>query len=222
VVLVWSERSAPTDVYPNDINTVVADGLRAMLPAGWEVRLANLDEPEQGLSAAALNAADVLVWWAHIRDEEVSDAASNRIVQRVVNDGMGFVPLHSGTWGSKPFVQMTGTGGYWTDARLLNESNTILVAAPDHPVARGLSNFTIPVEERYAGMFDAPPGTLVLDGIYNSDGTRGAQGVAWTFGQGRVFYFRPGHETYPVYFQTEVRQVIRNAVLWAAKDEAAI
>jgi trehalose utilization protein len=41
--------------------------------------------------------------------------------------------------------------------------------------------------------------------------------MAWTRGAGRIFYFRPGHEAYPVYFNPSVRAVVANAVRWCAR-----
>ena len=40
-------------------------------------------------------------------------------------------------------------------------------------------------------------------------------GCCYHRGMGKIFYFRPGHETYPIYFQPEVQQVIINGVNWA-------
>ncbi len=223
-VLIWSERTIHTEIYPNDVNGAVAAGITPLMPQHWQVFTAHVEEPEQGLSAAAIDAADVIVWFAHVRHGEVTDAAAEHIARRVRDDGMGFIALHSGSWGGKPFQRITGHTGDWTGgAQILDESHRILVAAPNHPIARNITDFTIPEDERFLGTFQGPPGgTVVFDGIYQKDGIRVAQGIAWTIGNGRVFYFRPGHETFPVYFQPEVRQVLRNAALWTAGDEAAI
>jgi trehalose utilization protein len=40
-------------------------------------------------------------------------------------------------------------------------------------------------------------------------------GLTWQRGAGRIFYFAPGHETYPIYHDASVRTVLRNAVRWA-------
>lgn len=223
-VLLWSERTAPTNIYPNDINGAVAEGITPLMPSGWEIRTADIDEPEQGLSAAAIDAADVILWFGHVRHGEVRDAAAEHIARRVRDGGMGFIALHSGSWGGKPFRQITGHDGSWTGgAQILGESHRILVSAPGHPIAQGITDFTIPEDERFLGTFAVPPPyTVVFDGIYEKDGMRAAQAIAWDIGKGRLFYFRPGHESFPVYFQPEVRRVLRNAVLWAAGDEGAI
>ena len=121
-------------------------------------------------------------------------------------------------------MRLTLHGGAWNGgSEVAGESNRILVAAPEHPVANGVTDFTIPEEERYLGAMQAPPpDAVVFDGIYEKDGLRGAQGLAWTLRAGRMFYFRPGHETFPVYFQPEVRRILRNAALWTGRDEASI
>ena len=110
-------------------------------------------------------------------------------------------------------------GGYVEDGSKLN----LIVAAPTHPIAKGLKDFVIPHTERYTEPFDVPtPETLVFDGLYTRpDGAteRSRQGMTWTVGKGRVFYFQPGHESYPIYFQAEVQQVFRNAVRWAAAQK---
>jgi trehalose utilization protein len=43
-------------------------------------------------------------------------------------------------------------------------------------------------------------------------------GCTWKRGNGKIFYFRPGHETYPTYHQKEVRLVLQNAARWARPE----
>src|SRR6266550_752066 len=43
-------------------------------------------------------------------------------------------------------------------------------------------------------------------------------GCTWKRGNGKIFYFGPGHEAYPIYYHQTVRLVLRNAVKWAAPD----
>jgi trehalose utilization protein len=43
-------------------------------------------------------------------------------------------------------------------------------------------------------------------------------GCVWTLGKGKVFYFRPGHETYPVYKQPVALKVVENAVRYLAAE----
>jgi trehalose utilization protein len=61
---------------------------------------------------------------------------------------------------------------------------------------------------------------VVFDGVYtkpNGGKEPGRMGLCWTVGKGKVFYFTPGHETYDDFYRPEVRQILRNAVLWAAR-----
>lgn len=60
VVVVWSEGTAPKNIYPNDINGAVAEGLKASLQ-GWEVVTASIDQPDQGLPDELLNRTNVLI-----------------------------------------------------------------------------------------------------------------------------------------------------------------
>lgn len=220
VILVWSEGTAPQSVYPKDINAAVADSLAKL--RGYEVRTASLNDGEQGLSQQALDEVDVLLWWGHQKHTEVTDASVERIVRQVKEGGMGFVALHSAHF-SRPFQALLGTSGAWGAYVEDGQPQQIRVADPRHPIARGVRPFTIPKEERYEEPFVIPaPEAVVFDGFYESTKTSARQGLRWTIGKGRVFYFRPGHEEYPVYFMSPVRRILRNAALWAAHDEPGI
>ncbi|MCC2669997.1 MAG: hypothetical protein K0Q72_2468 [Armatimonadetes bacterium] len=214
-VLVWSEGTAPRATYPADINGAIADGLRGM--PGVEVKIASIDDPDQGLSDETLASTDVLIWWGHQKHGDVRNDRVAAVTRRVRHEGMGFIATHSAHY-SKPLKALLGTdcgwkGGYFEDGSAV----TLEVTAPRHPIARDLTDFTIPHTERYEGEFEVPrPDVLVFDGAYTSTGTRARQGMVWTVGKGRVFYFQPGHESYPIYFQEEVRKVFRNAVSWCA------
>jgi RNA polymerase sigma factor (sigma-70 family) len=216
-VLVWSEGTAPMDVYPADINAAIAEGLRT--DRQLEVRTASISDPDQGLGDEALKNTDVLIWWGHLRHGDVHDDRVAAIVRRVRHEGMGFIATHSAHY-SKPLKAILGTdcgwkGGYFEDGAAVE----LRVTAPRHPIVRGLEAFTIPKTERYEGEFEVPkPDVIVLDGTYSSSGNRAWQGMVWTLGKGRVFYFQPGHESYPIYFQPEVRQIFRNAVHWCGQQ----
>jgi trehalose utilization protein len=219
-VVVWSEGTAPEDkVYTNDINAAIAEGLRSL--EGWEVITASLQDPDQGLSPERLNSTDVLIWWGHKKHGEVKDELVDRIVARVKEQGMGFISLHSSHF-AKPFRRLMGTRCSWREYKADGTSARIIVKEPNHPIARGVKDFTLPRIERYGEPFAVPPPeVVVLDGIYTKpDGTTepGRMGMCWTVGKGKVFYFTPGHETYPDFFMPEVRQILRNAVLWAAPE----
>ncbi|NJL26997.1 MAG: trehalose utilization protein ThuA [Thermoanaerobaculia bacterium] len=217
-ILIWNEgRHEQTDapvqaIYRAGIDGAIADGLREN---GLEhVRTARLDDPEQGLSEHALAATDVLIWWGHRAHQEVSDAAVERVYQRV-HAGMGLVALHSAHF-SKIFCRLMGTscGLKWREA---GERERIWVIEPAHPIAEGLGEgFTLEHEEMYGERFDVPaPETLVLVSWFEG-GEVFRSGCCYTRGQGRVFYFRPGHETHPTYHHPQVRRVIANAVRWCA------
>ena len=97
-VVVWSEGTASKDegskkVYPEDINTAVAEGLKPL--ADWEIITASLDDPDQGLSEERLQGTAVLIWWGHKRHGDVKRELVNRINTRVREEGMGFIGLHS-------------------------------------------------------------------------------------------------------------------------------
>ena len=181
---------------------------------GMTVRIATLDEPEHGLTEAVLADTDVLTWWGHMAHAEVSDEIVTRVQQRVL-DGMGLIVLHSGHF-SKIFQRLMGTtcNLIWREA---NERERIWVVEPGHPIAAGLGPyFEIPREEMYGERFDIPaPDTLVFLSWFQG-GEVFRSGCCYQRGLGKIFYFRPGHETYPTYYQKEVLQVIANAVKWAA------
>ena len=218
-VTVWNEfRQERSDdavraIYPDGMHTAIADGLADV--AGLDVRTATLDEPEQGLPAEVLDATDVLTWWGHVAHDEVDDALVTRIQRRVL-DGMGLVVLHSGHH-SKIFRTLMGTTCdlKWREA---GERERLWVVDPGHPIAAGLGDsFALEEEEMDGEHFDVPaPDRLVLVSWF-SGGEVFRSGCCYTRGRGRIFYFRPGHETHPTYHQPMVRRVIANAVRWAAE-----
>jgi trehalose utilization protein len=216
-VTVWNEyrheKKNPTiaAVYPDGIHGAIAEGLRER---GLTVRTATLDEPEHGLTQQVLESTDVLTWWGHMAHNDVDDKIVDRVHKRVL-EGMGLIVLHSAHF-SKIFKRLMGTtcNLKW---REIGEHERVWVVNPAHPVAEGLSDyFVIPETEMYGEPFGIPePDSLVFINWYlGGEVFRG--GCAYHRGQGKVFYFSPGHETYPIYYQPEVRQVIFNAVRWAA------
>jgi len=219
-VVVWSEGTAPKDVYPKDINTVIADGLQSL--AGWEIITATLSDPDQGVSEERLAQTDVLMWWGHQKHGDVKDDLVDRIVRRVKEDGMGFISLHSSHF-AKPYRKLMGTACSWREYKADGTSVKIKVKAPQHPIAKGVKDFDLPKIERYSEPFKVPePEAVVLDGIYlkpNGEQEPGRMGLCWTIGKGKVFYFTPGHETYDDFFRPEVRRILLNAVQWAAPKQ---
>lgn len=216
-VTVWNEyRHERTDervkkVYPDGIHGALATALNN---EGLQVRTATLDEPEHGLSAEVLNDTDVLIWWGHMAHAEVSDEVVTRAQQRIL-EGMGLIALHSAHY-SKLFKRLMGTNCdlKWRES---NDSERLWVIAPGHPITEGLGEyFEIEHEEMYGEHFDVPPPETLVFMSWFSGGEVFRSGCCYTRGRGKIFYFRPGHETLPTYYQPEVQRVIANAVRWAA------
>ncbi|WP_165997670.1 ThuA domain-containing protein [Bacillus sp. Cs-700] len=214
-VTVWNENrheqssEEVRSVYPNGIHGAIAEFLKE----DFEVKTATLDEPEHGLSEEVLNNTDVLLWWGHIAHEEVSDEIVNRVHQRVL-DGMGLIVLHSGHF-SKIFKKLMGTGCdlKWREA---DEKERMWIVDPTHPIAEGLGEkIELEREEMYGEHFDIPaPDELVFVSWFEG-GEVFRSGCTYKRGQGKVFYFRPGHETYPTYYHKDIQRVMKNAVAWA-------
>ena len=217
---VWNEyRHEKQDprvgaIYPNGIHGAIADGLRDVA----EVRTATLDEPSHGLTEEVLDNTDVLVWWGHMAHHEVADDVVERVRRRVL-DGMGLVVLHSGHF-SKIFGRLMGTSCNlkWREDGL---NERIWIVNPSHPIADGLPEWIdIPHEEAYGEHFDIPtPDELVMVSWFPG-GEVFRSGAVFYRGRGKIFYFRPGHETFPTYHQPEVQRVIANAVKWSATPHA--
>jgi trehalose utilization protein len=223
-VVVWSEGTANVDsgskeVYPNDINTAIAEGLKPLEAKGWEIVKASLNEPDQGMSDALLNSTDVLIWWGHKKHGDVKDDLTDKIVTRVKEGRMGFIATHSSHF-CKPLKKLLGTACSWGEYKADGTSAEILVKEPNHPICKGVKDFKLPKIERYGEPFAVPaPEAVPLDGVYTRpDGQTqpGRMGLCWTIGKGKVFYFTPGHETYDDYYRPEVRRIFVNAVEWAA------
>ncbi len=216
-VVVWSEGTAPREVYPKDINGAVAEGLKPL--SGWEVVTAGIGDSDQGLNDERLNQTDVLIWWGHKRHGEVKDELVSRIERRVKEQGMGFIALHSSHF-AKPYKKLMGTRCSWRDYKADGTSAKVTVKLSDHPICKGVKDFELPAIEFYGEPFQVPtPEAVPLDGVYTRpDKTTEPcrMGLCWTVGKGKVFYFVPGHETYDDFFRPEVKQIMLNAVQWAA------
>lgn len=218
-VTVWNEfrheikHENVKAVYPDGLHTVIGEGLLAA--GGFEVQYAWLDkDAEHGLSEEVLQNTDVLTWWGHCAHQEVKDEIVDR-VQKHVQQGMGLVVLHSGHF-SKIFKRMMGTtcSLKWREAA---EKERIWTVESAHPIAAGLpEHFELPHTEMYGERFDIPTPKDVVFISWYEGGEVFRSGVTFERGYGRIFYFAPGHETFPIYRDENVRKVIANGVRWAA------
>jgi trehalose utilization protein len=216
-VTIWNEnRHEKTN---EDVRRVYPDGIHGALAAhlqmqpGLQVRTATLDEPEHGLTDDVLKSTDVLTWWGHMAHGDVRDEIVDRVQQRVL-DGMGLVVLHSGHH-AKIFRRLMGTSCNlrW---RVANEVERVWVVNPAHPIAAGLPPHFELREEMYGEFFDVPPPDDLVFVSWFEGGEVFRSGCTWTRGKGRIFYFRPGHETYPTFRDSNVLRVIENGIRWAA------
>ena len=220
-VTVWNEfRQEHSDapvaaIYPDGIHGAIAEGLRA---AGddLEVGTATLDEPEHGLSEEVLAATDVLTWWGHVAHDEVTDAVLERVHARVL-DGMGLVVLHSGHF-SRIFRRLMGTSCdlKWRED---GKRERLWVVDPSHPIAEGLGeSIVLAEEEMYGEHFDIPePDELVFISSFDG-GEVFRSGCCFQRGAGRIFYFSPGDQDYPVYHQPEIKRVLNLITLQLGTD----
>ena len=265
-VLVWDERQPrQKEAYDNFLGNEIASHLRSQ--QGFTVQSVGQDDPQNGL--ASLDEQDVLIWWGHVRQGEVSDAVGQRIVKQVRSGKLALVALHSAHW-SVPFMEAMYSrtrddarrrfpdpntsiefvpppgrfpptydsivtpayyafkrGGTVTQVRVdlpncvfpgvdaHGRSSRVTVVAPDHPIMEGLpAQFEIPQSEMYDEPFHVPDPDVVLfrEDWRGSGHFRG--GMLWNIGLGKVFYFRPGHETFPVFKDPNVLQILENAVRW--------
>ncbi|WP_274365040.1 ThuA domain-containing protein [Paenibacillus thermotolerans] len=217
-VTIWNEyrhelkNPEVAAVYPEGMHTAIKKGIAQ---EGFVIRTATLDEPEHGLTEEVLNGTDVLIWWGHIAHHEVSDEIVNRVYRRVL-DGMGLIVLHSGH-ASKIFGKLMGTETGRLKWREADEKERMWVVAPAHPITEGIGEYIeLEREEMYGEHFDVPaPDELVLVSWFEG-GEVFRSGMTFTRSKGKIFYFRPGHETYPTYYHKDVLKVIGNAVKWAA------
>lgn len=222
-VTVWGENihdrndERVRQVYPTGMHEAIAEALREQLGSRVKVRTATLDQPDHGLGAGVLEETDVLTWWGHVGHHLVANDVVAAAQQRVL-EGMGLIVLHSGHW-SKLFTRLMGTRCTlrWREG---DDREVVWTVDPTHPIARGVRHgFVIPQQEMYGEFFDIPaPDELVFLSTFTG-GEVFRSGCAFKRGKGRIFYFSPGHETYPVYHHPEVRRVLGNAVAWAHQPE---
>jgi trehalose utilization protein len=217
-VTVWNEfvhekeHEAVKKVYPNGMHNAIADGLKKM--GGFDLKTATLDQPEHGLTADVLASTDTLIWWGHMAHEKVDWSIVDRVQQRVLS-GMGLVVLHSGHM-SRPFRRLLGTNCTltWREA---DEKERIWNCAPSHEITQGIpDHFELDHEEMYGEPFDIPEPDKLIFISWFEGGDVFRSGACFERGNGRIFYFRPGHETYPTYYNPTILKIIANACSWAA------
>ena len=220
-VTVWNEfRHEQKDpevgkVYPDGIHGAIAEGLNE--EEGITARTATLDEPEHGLTQDVLDSTDVLIWWGHMAHGEVQDEIVDRVHARVM-EGMGLIALHSAHF-SKIFKKLMGTTCdlKWREA---DEKERLWVVRPGHPIVEGIGEYIeLEQEEMYGEHFDIPQPDELIFVSWFQGGEVFRSGAAYNRGAGKVFYFRPGHETYPTYYNPTIRRVVANAARWTAPVE---
>jgi trehalose utilization protein len=195
---------------------VIADSLAKAVRLPTAVSRARLADSNAGLSDADLDNTDVLVWWGRLRHDDVPDDRAKAIARRVREGRLGLIALHA-SCASKPFRELMGMpcepGGWREDGR----PEFVKVAAPEHPIVRGVSSFVIPKTDMFAEPFAVPePESVVLVSSWEQGETM-RSGLTWSVDKGRVVYLRTGHDAYPVLFHPSVRQIIANSVAWAAR-----
>lgn len=215
--IVWGENiheqtnEVVRSIYPDGMHTVIAAALNT--DPAITASTATLQEEEHGLPSARLAETDVLLWWGHKDHGAVSDEIVDRVAKRVW-EGMGLIVLHSGHF-SKIFKRLMGTpcALKWREA---GERERLWAVNPAHPIAAGLpEHFVLENEEMYGEAFSVPEPLETVFISWFAGGEVFRSGMTWRRGAGNIFYFRPGHETYPTYHDATVQQVLRNAVKWA-------
>jgi trehalose utilization protein len=216
-VTVWGENvheqtnKVVAQVYPKTMHVTIADALNR--DPGVKATTVTLQDPEHGMTVEKLANTDVLIWWGHKVHGEVDDKIVERVAE-AVHGGMGVIFLHSAHF-SKPFKRLMGTpcNLSWREA---GERERLWVTSRNHPIAAGLpDHFEIEYEEMYGEPFGIPEPMETVFISWFQGGEVFRSGVTYKRGAGNVFYFRPGHETYPTYHDANVQRVILNGVKWA-------
>src|SRR5437868_2626232 len=220
-VTVWGENvheqknKAVAENYPSGMHGQIA----SILNADPELKTitVTLQDPEHGMTEQRLNETDVLTWWGHAAHDQVDDKIVERVAARVW-EGMGLIVLHSGHH-SKVFKGLMGSPAnlHWREA---GERERLWVVNPGHPIAKGLGPyFELENEEMYGEPFSVPEPLETVFVSWFQGGEVFRSGLTYRRGAGNIFYFRPGHETYPTYHDANVGKVLRNAVNWAYNAE---
>lgn len=277
-VVVWDEQQPKQrGAYPNFLGNQIASYLKKQ--PGLSVKSVRMNDPEQGLSSEVLDNCDVLIWWGHRRQQEITPETGQALVERIRAGQLSLIALHSAHW-STPFMEAmnarsrddalaklpeadrgratfelihpfkdkykppkrddspTPRAEYSTAAdgapriklylpnscfpavRADGMPSHVTAVLPNHPIARGIpAKFTILHTEMYDEPFHVPaPDQVVFEEHWDA-GEHFRTGMVWKLGRGKVFYFRPGHETYPVYFEPYPLKILDNAVRWLGQGK---
>ena len=223
-ILVWGENvheqtnAIVRKTYPDGMHETIATAIRA--GTGYEVETATLQDEEHGLTESRLAKTDVLYWWGHAAHGDVADDVVERVCRHVWA-GMGIVFLHSAHF-AKPFKRLMGTpcNLTWREA---GERERLWLTSRNHPIADGLpDHFELDMEEMYGEPFGVPEPLETVFISWFQGGEVFRSGLTYKRGAGNVFYFRPGHETYPTYHDANVQRVLCNAARWAHNPQRRI
>ncbi|NBE08285.1 ThuA domain-containing protein [Paragemmobacter ruber] len=223
-VTVWGENVHERNnrivagIYPQGMHTTIAEALNR--DPGVTATTVTLQDADHGLTPARLAATDVLIWWGHAAHGEVRDDIVDRLCDAVWS-GMGIIFLHSAHF-SKPFKRLMGSpcNLTWREA---GERERLWLTSRNHPIAAGLpDHFELEQEEMYGEPFGVPEPLETVFVSWFQGGEVFRSGLTYKRGAGNVFYFRPGHETYPTYHDANVQRVILNAVKWAHNPAARL
>jgi trehalose utilization protein len=219
-VTVWGENvherksKLVASLYPRGMHQCIADALNQ--DSAIEATTATLDQPDHGLTDAVLESTDVMTWWGHAAHGQVKDEIVDKVQRRVL-EGMGLIVLHSGHY-AKIFKRLMGTtcSLTWREA---GERERLWVCNPGHPIARGIDRcIELPEEEMYGEPFAIPAPEEQVFISWFEGGEVFRSGCCYRRGNGKIFYFRPGHEAYPTYHDAQIQLVLRNAVHWAKPE----
>lgn len=222
--IVWGENIH--EQKNQDVASLYPDGLHGCIAAALntdtaiDATTATLQETEHGLSEDRLAETDVLLWWGHAAHDRVEDAVVERVC-RAVWSGMGMIFLHSAHF-SKPFMRLMGSpcNLTWREA---GERERLWIASRNHPITKDLpDSFELENEEMYGEPFGVPEPLETVFISWFQGGEVFRSGLTYRRGAGNIFYFRPGHETYPTYHDGNVQTVLRNAVHWAVNPQPRV
>ncbi len=226
-VTVWNEfiheRSMPVvqKNYPEGIHRVLASAIEQRWGANVSVHCATLDQPLHGLSDDVLAKTDVMLWWGHAGHDKVADSIVDKVQRRVL-EGMGLIVLHSGH-ASKIFRRLMGTTCMlrWREA---DEKERLWIVSPGHVILDGIQGeyFELAASEMYGELFDIPQPDELLTVSWFEGGEVFRSACTFRRGKGKIFYFSPGHETYPIYHDFNVQRIITNAIAWARPTDGTV